>query len=143
MCNTFVPLYIHLLQYPNVFKTFLMPKRKYLSPIFLHTSLGCSASANPFIEYRSLTGQRIEEIYLNQTIAGIIHHYVAIVSGCSKTTLIYVVTSSSMMPLPTFIRTGDSYLKKRASLKYTVNKPQITSLFKKEFEYLNYKKCAC
>lgn len=32
-------------------------KRKYLSPIFLHTSLGRSVGANPFVEYRSLTGQ--------------------------------------------------------------------------------------
>ena len=29
-------------------------KRKYLSPIYLHTSLGRSAGANPFVEYRSL-----------------------------------------------------------------------------------------
>ena len=29
-------------------------KRKYLSPIYLHTSLGRSADANPFVEYRSL-----------------------------------------------------------------------------------------
>jgi len=32
-------------------------KRKYLSPIYLHTSLGRSAGANPFVEYRSMTGQ--------------------------------------------------------------------------------------
>ena len=32
-------------------------KRKYLSPVYLHTSLGRSAGANPFVEYRSLTGQ--------------------------------------------------------------------------------------
>ena len=31
-------------------------KRKYLSPVYLHTSLGRSAGANPFVEYRSLTG---------------------------------------------------------------------------------------
>ena len=32
-------------------------KRKYLSPVYLHTSLGRSAGTNPFVEYRSLTGQ--------------------------------------------------------------------------------------
>ena len=32
-------------------------KRKYLSPIYLHTSLGRSTGANPFVEYRSLVGQ--------------------------------------------------------------------------------------
>ena len=29
----------------------------YLSPVYLHTSLGRSAGANPFVEYRSLTGR--------------------------------------------------------------------------------------
>ena len=32
-------------------------KRKYLSPVYLHTSLGRSAGANPFVEYHSHTGQ--------------------------------------------------------------------------------------
>ena len=31
-------------------------KRKYLSPVYLHTSSGRSANANPFVEYRSLMG---------------------------------------------------------------------------------------
>ena len=32
-------------------------KRKYLSPVYLHTSLGRSAGANAFVEYRTMTGQ--------------------------------------------------------------------------------------
>ena len=44
---------LHLLQYLNV----PYDKRKYLSPVYLHTSLGRSAGTNPFVEYRSLTGQ--------------------------------------------------------------------------------------
>jgi len=32
-------------------------KRKYLSPVYLHSSLGRSVGTNPFVEYRSLTGQ--------------------------------------------------------------------------------------
>jgi hypothetical protein len=38
-------------------------KRKYLSPIYLHTSLGRSVGANPFVEYRSLNFfQLLEEL---------------------------------------------------------------------------------
>ena len=32
-------------------------KRKYLSPVYLHTSLGRLARANAFVEYRTMTGQ--------------------------------------------------------------------------------------
>src|SRR5438128_2385100 len=77
---------LHLLQYLNV----PYDKRKYLSPVYLHTSLGRSAGTNPFVEYRSLTGQMGYSknrrtfslysglfckmlIYLLLTIVGIIH----------------------------------------------------------------------
>ena len=40
---------LHLLQYLNV----PYGKRKYLSPVYLHTSLGRSAGTNPFVEYRA------------------------------------------------------------------------------------------
>ena len=48
-----------MLQYFNVFTqcTICHAKQIYLSPIYLHTSLGRSAGTNPFVEYRSLTGQ--------------------------------------------------------------------------------------
>ena len=77
-------------------------KRKYLSPIYLHTSLGRSAGTNPFVEYRSLTGQmgysknrRTFVLYSGMigafllTIVGIIHPYVMPVTGSNKIILIY------------------------------------------------------
>src|SRR6185436_20720853 len=80
-------------------------KRKYLSPVYLHTSLGRSAGTNPFVEYRSLTGQmgysknrRTFSLYsvlfcktmtyLLPTIDGIIHPYLMLVIGFNKIILI-------------------------------------------------------
>src|SRR6185295_10255590 len=42
---------------PTCIKDAPYAKRKYLSPVCLHTSLGRSAGANLFVEYRTLTGQ--------------------------------------------------------------------------------------
>ena len=61
-----------LTQIPQCIHNVPYAKRKYLSPIYLHTSLGRSAGTNPFVEYRSLTGQmgysKIEE-HLYSTLA--------------------------------------------------------------------------
>lgn len=41
----------------HVSKTYLMGKRKYLSPIYLHSSLGRSSNVPAYSEYRSIKGQ--------------------------------------------------------------------------------------
>ena len=48
---------LHLLQYLNVFTMYHMAKENIFLLVYLHTSLGRSAGTNPFVEYRSLTGQ--------------------------------------------------------------------------------------
>src|SRR6185312_16397574 len=86
-------------------------KRKYLSPIYLHTSLGRSAGANPLVEYRSLTGQMgysksfnsysgilVLGAFLQQTDLSAPDnrwYYVMLLNSYSKTTLIYLLSFSS------------------------------------------------
>ena len=46
-----------LTQIPQCIHNVPYAKRKYLSPIYLHTSLGRSVDTNPFVEYQSRTVQ--------------------------------------------------------------------------------------
>ncbi|CAG8779998.1 3056_t:CDS:1, partial [Gigaspora rosea] len=46
----------YLCQIPPEITSVPLEKRKYLSPIFLHCSLGHTSGANPFSEYRTLVG---------------------------------------------------------------------------------------
>ncbi|CAG8503375.1 3740_t:CDS:2 [Gigaspora margarita] len=46
----------YLCQIPPEINSVPLEKRKYLSPIFLHCSLGHTPGANPFSEYRTLVG---------------------------------------------------------------------------------------
>ncbi|CAG8733318.1 12443_t:CDS:2, partial [Ambispora leptoticha] len=51
------PPYLH--QIPSEINLVSLEKRKYLSPIFLHCSLGCIPRTNPFSEYRSLVATHL------------------------------------------------------------------------------------
>lgn len=46
----------HLSPIPEVIKSLPLHKRKHLSPIYLHCSLGRNLNSNPYSEYRNLTG---------------------------------------------------------------------------------------
>ncbi|CAG8557864.1 9993_t:CDS:2 [Cetraspora pellucida] len=46
----------YLCQIPPEITSVPLEKHKYLLPIFLHYSLGCTLGANPFSEYRTLVG---------------------------------------------------------------------------------------
>src|SRR5581483_7941707 len=50
--NRIFPPYLHPI--PSEIKEIPLPKRKYLSPIYLHSSLGRTPGSNPFIEYHSI-----------------------------------------------------------------------------------------
>ena len=126
-CLTLAPI-------PQCIRDVPYSKRKYLSPIYLHNSLGRSTGANPFVEYRSLVGQmgysKIEGhfpsirellvvhfcntlIYPLLAIVGIIHHCVMLVTGYNKIIPIYLlIILWLLIYISYYLASSNSYIRK-------------------------------